>query len=439
MSDTDLLSLLVALSVLLLSVHALGTLAERLRQPRMTGELGGGLILGPTVLGALAPQAHGALFPDTGPVATAFGAIEHLGMLMLMFLAGAEVRRLLPRENRRVTAWIVVLGLAVPFGVGLAALQVVDLGGLAGPAADPVALSLVVASAIAVTSIPVISRIMLDLGILGTSFGGVVLASAVAEDVVLYVVIAVALGLAHAHGDGLTGLPGLLGIDSVPAMSAYYVLTTVALFVCMLTVVPRLAAAALHRAGKRSGGRAHTPGAAGVTGVLLVVVCAAGASLLGVQPMFGAFLAGVLAARIEEASGAAIAGELRAFALAFFIPLYFGSIGLGLDLGRDLLLGFTVLFIALACAVKLASVYAGARLGGEAPGGALNLAFAMNARGGPGIALAWLAYEAGIVNAQLFTTLIVLAVVTSVMAGAWLRRVLARGRPLRETSRTAGP
>ncbi|WP_017540657.1 cation:proton antiporter [Nocardiopsis halophila] len=435
MNDTDLLFLLVGLSVLLLAVHALGAVAERLGQPRMTGELGGGLVLGPTVLGALAPQAHGALFPDTGPVAAAFDAIEQLGMLMLMFLAGAEVRRLLPKENRKVTAWIVAMGLVVPFGIGLAALQVVGLDGLAGPASDPVALSLIVASAVAVTSIPVISRIMLDLGILGTSFGGVVLASAVAEDVVLYVVIAVALGLAQVHGEELTGLPGLLGITSVPAMSVYYVLTTVALFVCMMTVVPRLATAILERMGNRRGERPRrTPGAAGVAGVLLVLVCASGASLLGVQAMFGAFLAGVLAARIEEASGTAVAGELRAFALAFFIPLYFGSIGLGLDLGSDLLLGFTVLFTALACAVKLASVYAGARLGGEGPGGALNLAFAMNARGGPGIALAWLAYEAGIVNAQLFTTLIILAVVTSVMAGAWLRRVLARGRPLRQAA-----
>ncbi|WP_017557496.1 cation:proton antiporter [Nocardiopsis baichengensis] len=435
MNDTDLLFLLVGLSVLLLAVHALGAVAERLGQPRMTGELGGGLVLGPTVLGALAPQAHRALFPDTGPVAAAFDAIEQLGMLMLMFLAGAEVRRLLPKENRKVSAWIVAMGLVVPFGIGLAALQVVELDGLAGPAADPVALSLIVASAVAVTSIPVISRIMLDLGILGTSFGGVVLASAVAEDVVLYVVIAVALGLAQVHGEELTGLPGLLGITSVPAMSVYYVLTTVALFVCMMTVVPRLATAILERMGNRRGERPRrTPGAAGVASVLLVLVCASGASLLGVQAMFGAFLAGVLAARIEEASGTAVAGELRTFALAFFIPLYFGSIGLGLDLGNDLLLGFTVLFTALACAVKLASVYAGARLGGEGPGGALNLAFAMNARGGPGIALAWLAYEAGIVNAQLFTTLIILAVVTSVMAGAWLRRVLARGRPLRQAA-----
>jgi K+:H+ antiporter len=422
MTDWEVLHLLVLLCVLLAVAHVFGALAERLRQPRMAGELVGGLMLGPTFFGWLAPGAQSSFFPHTGAVASCLAAVQNLGLLMLMFLAGAEIRRLVPRDNRRVTGWLVLVGLAVPFGLGIGLLRLVDLTRFMGTAGDELALTLVVASAIAVTSIPVISRIMLDLDIINTRFARVVLAAAVAEDVVLYVVIAVALGIAHSPGHGLTGLPGAWGLTSVPAVSAYYVVATLTLLGCMMTVVPAVTGRLLR--GRRA---RFTPTSATILSVLLILGCAAGAALLGVETMFGGFLAGILVGRIEETQGTRIADNCRPFAFAFFLPVYFATVGLSLDLRRNLLVGFTVAALLVACAAKIASVFLAGRISGQSNGSSLNLAFAMNARGGPGIVLATLAVGAGIVNRQLYTTLIVLAVLTSLLAGAWLRRARDRG------------
>lgn len=426
MDQGQLLHLLVSLTVLLAVVHLCGRVAERLRQPRVAGEILGGLLLGPTVLGLLAPAVHRALFPRSGAVADTLGGVEQLGLLMLMFLAGSETRRL-ARGDRRLIGSIVVAGLVVPFGVGLAAAYRLDLGSFAGPADSEAALGLVVASAIAVTSIPVISRIMLDLGIIGTSFATVVLSTAVVEDVVLYIVLAVALGLARAPGEVATGLPHLLSLDSgTVAAGLYHGVAVLVLFGCAVRFGPAVGRVV-------TGGRSSTdtPAASAATRcVLLVLAGAAAAASLGIQPMFGAFLAGVVVAGQDGAEGS-LRASCRSFSLAFFLPLYFGSVGLKLDLVHHFDPALTAGVLALACLVKVVSVYAGARLGGEASGPAVHLAVALNARGGPGIALATLALGAGIIDETLYTALVILAVGTSLLAAAWLRVVVQRGVPLR--------
>ncbi|HEY6748329.1 MAG TPA: cation:proton antiporter [Mycobacteriales bacterium] len=436
MSQTELLHLLVSLTLLLFVVHIMGRAAERLRQPRVAGEILGGLLLGPTVSGAVVPGLQHALFPAAGPVAGALGGVEQLGLLMLMFLAGSETRRVARRDLRLISN-VVAVGLVVPFGAGLLVAYRLDLASFAGPADSRAALGLVVASAIAVTSIPVISRIMLDLGILGTSFAGVVLSTAVVEDVVLYTVLAVSLGLARAPGEAATGLPHLLGLDTgTLSAGAYHGLIVLVLFGGVLRLGP-----ALGRRLARGLPADDRPATAAIRCVLLVLAGAAAAAALGVQPMFGAFLAGVVVAE-QDGGRQALCSSCRTFSLAFFLPVYFGSVGLKLDLVHHFQLVLTVGIVALACLVKIASVYAGARLAGEPSGPAVHLAMALNARGGPGIALATLTFDAGIIDQTLFTALVILAVGTSLLAAGWLRRAVSRGLPLRgepEPVRSPGP
>ena len=114
---------------------------------------------------------------------------------------------------------------------------------------------------------------------------------------------------------------------------------------------------------------------------------------------------------------------LTSFALAFFIPIYFAMIGLGLDLVHGFSVVFFAGFLFAACAIKAVSVFAGARLAGETSRLSLNLAVAMNARGGPGIVVASTAFAAGIISQPFYAVLVLLAIVTSLAAGAWLDRV----------------
>ena len=175
----DIAQLSLALALLVAAAHGFGQLFARLRQPRVVGEIVGGIVLGPTLLGLVAPGVQERIFPTEGPAATALDAVMQLGLVLLLFTAGAELRLLFHRGERRTSVAIAVTGVAIPFAAGLGLVALLDLDELSGPARSTSALVLVFAVAIAVTSIPVISRIMLDLGILGSSFARIVLTVAV--------------------------------------------------------------------------------------------------------------------------------------------------------------------------------------------------------------------------------------------------------------------
>jgi Kef-type K+ transport system membrane component KefB len=153
--------------------------------------------------------------------------------------------------------------------------------------------------------------------------------------------------------------------------------------------------------------------------MLLMTIAALG---LGIEAFFGALVAGIVVGSTErEPSQATMA--VTSFALAFFIPIYFAMIGLGLDLVHGFSVVFFAGFLLAACAIKSLSVFAGARLAGETSGSSVNLAVAMNARGGPGIVVASTAFAAGIISQPFYAVLVLLAIVTSLAAGAWLDRV----------------
>ncbi len=160
---------------------------------------------------------------------------------------------------------------------------------------------------------------------------------------------------------------------------------------------------------------------------MLLMSCAA--LFLGIAPMFGAFLAGIAVASAAPSSEPTDA--IKGFSFAFFIPVYFAIVGLRLDLLAAFDPVFFALFLLFCCAAKAFSVYVGAALAGETRRGAVNLAVALNARGGPGIVLASLAFDAGIINESFYAALVMLAIVTSLAAGSWLEQTIRRGKPLR--------
>ena len=130
--------------------------------------------------------------------------------------------------------------------------------------------------------------------------------------------------------------------------------------------------------------------------------------------------------------------SIQGFAFAFFIPIYFAVVGLQLDLLRGFDAGFFLFFLLLACAIKAGSVYLGARLAGQARASSWNLAVALNARGGPGIVVASVAYGAGIISQSFYAVLVMLAIVTSLFAGSWLAHV-PKERLLAEEPLTGEP
>jgi Kef-type K+ transport system membrane component KefB len=426
LNASDLAHLLLALSFILSAAHGVGYIFRRFGQPPVIGEILGGLLLGPTGLGFAFPGFQKWLFSSNSAALTLLGAIYQLGLLLLMFCSGTEVRSSFRQGEKKTVGLITLIGTGIPFGFGLIFLRMMDADRLMGMEQNSTALLLVSAIAIAVTSIPVISRILLDLGIIDTDFSRIVLTVAVLEDIILYVILAVALAIAGGQHNPNFGLPRFLGIqgDSHAGL-AYYVVAALLFFTASLWLGPQL----FRRINslrlnllKRGNPVAH---------LLVFLIAMTGAVLfLGLPPMFGAFVSGIVVGTGNK-DFVSEKETIKNFSFAFFIPIYFEIVGLKLDLIRHFDPVFFLAFLAFACAVKALSVYAGAMLSGESKPGSFNLAVALNARGGPGIVLASLAYDARIINDGFYVILVMLAIITSLLAGSWLSMVVRRNWPLR--------
>jgi Kef-type K+ transport system membrane component KefB len=413
-SDADLARLLVGLTVLLVAAHCGSALFARFRQPPAIGEIAAGALLGPSLLAAVSPTAAHWLFPTEGSSAAALAVVYQLGILLLMFAAGTQMRQLVQRDAVRPVAWIAVFGLVIPFAAAVALVPVFGAQRFLGTAGNRTALTLTFGLAIAVTSIPVISRIMHDLGLLGTRFSRIVLSVAVVEDIVVYVLLAVAVGLVETEGHPAFGLPTLLQMRGVPRGGAYHAVAAVAFLVLCL----RFGGSGYQRFTAVAGRfMSHSKVALQLVWMLSL---SAVALALGLVPLYGAFVAGIAVASTRRSLTVGDSNALAPISFGFFIPIYFALIGLSLDLIHHFDPLFFLAFLTFACAAKTVSVYLGARFARETPSMARDLAIAMNARGGPGIVLASTTYAAGIINQTFFVMLVMLSVITSLLAGAWL-------------------
>jgi Kef-type K+ transport system membrane component KefB len=428
LAGPDVVRVLMSLGLLVVAAHVVGHTFVQLRQPRVIGEIVGGVLLGPTVLGLVLPSWHADLFPQSGASAAVLSWSYQLGLLLLMFCSGAEMRTTFRRGERRVVGLVTVLGVTVPFLAGLLVITTVDPAGLAGPAGDKTALTLVFGLAVAVTSIPVISRIMVDLGIINTSFARVVLGVAVLEDLVVYVVLALALGMVSAPATATFGLPALLGLTpgTGPAMVVHTMATGLFLAVMALAGGPLFA---WLRRSRWNLVASSSP----IAFHLVFLFAGTLASLwLDITPIFGAFMAGIATSAATDAGTVQARESIKAFSFAYFVPVYFAIVGAQLDLVHRFQPWFFCWFLVFACVVKSGSAYAGARLAGEPRQTSRYLALATNARGGPGIVLASVSFGAGIVSEEFYTSLVLLAIVTSMLSGSWLGRIVRSGKTLRE-------
>lgn len=410
MSNSDLTSILFVLLLLVGLAHLLGYLFVKLRQPKVVGEILAGIVIGPALLGHL-PFASG-LTEAIKHQGNVLNFVYWLGLLLLMFLSGAETRHLFSREERREVGWLTIVGTGIPFILALLLAPWLLRPSLAGPNGNRISLTIILAVGVAVTSVPVISKIFSDLKILHTRFARLVLGVAVLEDIVLWLALAVA-----------TAMAGKAVLN--PRQMSYHLITTVAFFALGLTVVPRI----VKRINKsRFNVFAQNSPVAYAIAVLLGYCVVAGA--LGVSVVFAAFLAGFAVVHKKRNLFAEALDAIGKVSFAIFIPVYFALVGLKLDLVHGLSLPMIAAFLIGSCVVKILSVSLAGRLAGFRGLDLINLAITTNARGGPGIVLASVAFDAGIISPQFYTTLVLAAVLTSQGAGAWLDYVLRRGWPL---------
>jgi Kef-type K+ transport system membrane component KefB len=303
MSNSDLTSILLVLLLLVGLAHLLGHLFVKLRQPRVVGEIVAGIVLGPALMGRL-PFASRLMEAATHQ-GNVLNFVYWLGLLLLMFLSGAETRHLFSREERREVGWLVIVGTGIPFVLGLTLGPWLIRPALAGPNGNRISLIIILAVGAAVTSVPVASKIFADLNILHTRFARLILGVAVLEDIVLWLALALATAMA-----GKTVLN--------PRQMSYHLITTIGFFGLGLTIVPRV----IKRVNKsRFNIFAQQSPVAYAIAVLLGYCVVAGA--LDVSIVFAAFLAGFAVVHKKRRLFAEALDAIGKVSFAFFIPVYF--------------------------------------------------------------------------------------------------------------------
>lgn len=399
MNDSELARFFLSLVLLLSAALGGGHLFERLKLPRVIGEIAGGIVLGPSVLGLISLDVHKWLFAGFPAQTALLSAFYWFGLVLLMFTAGFKMQAEREGGSGRIVSGLIVGALIIPFTFGYVAASLFDETRVG----DGFAFRLVMGIAVAVTSIPVISRIFLDLDLMKTPFAHNVIGAATIQDLVLWTLLAVATAVQHGDAADATGITRVIAI-------------TIAFVVASLLFAPAL----LRMIRRNVFGKFSEASLTGYA-VLLCLVFVAAASLLHVNIVFAALLAGLVMTRFSSRQLVSVEQRIADIAIWFFVPIYFALVGLRLDLARQFDVPLTLLFIVASTATKVTSCTIAARASGTGWARAFDYGIAMNTRGGPGIVLASVALAAGIIDDRMFTALVLASIVTSLATGIWLR------------------
>jgi Kef-type K+ transport system membrane component KefB len=396
---------LVALAVIVASAHLFGRLAARLGQPRVLGEIVAGIALGPSLLGAVWPEATAELFPAA--VVGHLRPLADLGLVLFMFLVGLELdeRHLRGQGHRAVV--ISHVSIIVPFALGAGV--AVPLHDVVGKGTDLLPFCLFVGAAMAITAFPVLARILQETGLESTRLGALTLTCAAVDDVTAWCILAGVLAIARDSGGGDVAVTAGAAVGFGLAM--WFVLR------------PLLARFA------------DVPVAVAI-GIALLAAWTT--DLIGIHAIFGAFLAGVVMPR-RPGDRLVLVDRLESVTTVLLLPVFFMTVGLSTRFGLVTtahLWGIAVLVTVLAVVGKLGGAGVAARAMGERWRDALTIGVLMNTRGLTEIVILTVGLERGIIGPTLFTIMVMMALATTFMAVPALKLLEPEGLDLGRATRS---
>ncbi len=398
--------------VLLLTVgRLLGEAMQRIGQPAIMGQLIAGILLGPSFFGALLPDVQKMIFPAAAEQKAMINAVSQLGILMLLLLTGMETDLRLVRRVGGASAAISITGILIPFACGFALGQYLPASLLPHAGAGRLVPSLFLGTALSISSVKIVALIVREMGFLRRDLGQVIVASAIIEDTIGWIIIAVTFGIA-AHGtfDPFALIKTVAGI---------------ALFLGVSFTVGRRIVFDLIR-WSNDNFESEFPV---ITMILIIMgVMAEITNLLGVQTVLGAFVAGILIGESPILTQH-VEDQLRGLITALFMPVFFGLAGLTADLTvlKDPQLALlTAGLVAIASIGKFSGAFLGGRIGGLTLPQSFAVGSAMNARGSTEVIVATIGLSMGALSKTLFTMIVTMAVITTTLMPPMLRRALSR-------------
>ncbi|MEH2235441.1 cation:proton antiporter domain-containing protein [Nostoc sp.] len=406
----ELLLVLVQLSLLLLVARGLGELMRRINLPPVVGELLAGVLLGPSLFGLLLPDLQALIFPKSQNQSDLLSVISWLGVLFLLIVTGLETDlKLILRKGK--TALLISLGgIIVPFITGFGLGWLLPDSFLADPDKRLV-FSLFIATAMSISAVPVIAKVLMDLNLIRRDIGQVTLAAGMTDDTIGWILLSVVSGLATS---------GKFDFGTVFHSVSAAVLFLAIAFTIGRTIVDQI----LRWVDDYVGGIS-----ASISVVLILSLSAAALThALGLEAALGAFVLGILAGQSRRFSNEA-GHLLEVFTAAFLAPIFFASAGLKVNL-LTLLVPQTLIFglivLAVACIGKFTGAYIGSRVGGLSHWEGLAMGSGMNARGAMEIVVATIGLSLGVLNPQMYSIIVMVAIATSLMAPPLLRWCLSK-------------
>ena len=394
---------LIDVAVIVLIARLMGSLCVRLHQPPVIGEMIGGILLGPSLLGWMAPGLYHALFPP--PAVSLLGNLSQLGLVLFMFTVGANSHASHRDQARRaslISAGSIVLPFSMGFGLGL----------LLAPAftvsvPNPYLFSAFLGAAMSVTAFPVLARILTDRNMLRTPLGTLAIACAAVDDVAAWLMLATITALATGAHHG----------------AATWILFAGWLLIMIVAVRP-LARRIWEKVFDRE------PESLGAIAFLIVFAIASGAitEWIGMHALFGAFFAGVMMPRSPKLTSL-LSSKVEPLVSVLLLPLFFAYTGLRTNLGAmpaGYALKWAAAIIAVAMVGKLAGAFVMARLTGVPPRDAAILGLLMNTRGLVELVVLNVGLDLGILPAQLFSIMVLMAFVTTLIASPGITLIQRR-------------
>jgi Kef-type K+ transport system membrane component KefB len=393
--------LLLQIVVIVTTARLLAFLLRYLGQSPVIGEMAAGIVLGPIVFGYFAPDIHARLFqPNT---LGALRGLSEVGLVLFMFIVGAELRMPTGARQQLVTAaWVGILSVLFPMGLGLG--LATGLYSSLAPAAVPFwPFALFMASAVSITAFPVMARILKERGMTRTTVGRLSLASAAIADVLAWLLLAIVVVVAGSNQSWTRFAQTVLGLGALAFV----------IFVICKPLIRRMLAR--HAADGRPAGA--------LLAVILIGTfsCAYITDILGVHSVFGAFLFGLCLPR-DDRLLASLVERIEYVAVIVLMPIFFALAGLNTT--RDAFvgagLGAMAAIIGAAIFGKIAAGTIGARIGGQSWRSSLAIGSLMNARGMMELIVIKVGLDIGVISQRLFTMLMVMAILTTVMTGPLL-------------------
>ena len=413
----DVLAFLVQVAVLLLTARALGEVARRVGQPTVVGEILAGIVLGPSLLSGFVPVINEWVIPHNPVQGYLLEIVSLMGVMFLLLITGLETDVALIRHQARSAVGVALGGLVVPLVMGFALGQLLPDHLLVSPESRFV-FALFIATAMAISAIPVVAKVLMDLNLTRRDIGQTIIASAMIDDTTGWIILSVVIGLASGGGVTAGGV-----LQSIGTVLAFMILS--------FTVGRWLISRALTFVQNNIGLRDKVLSLV----ILLMFVWGAIGQALGLEALLGAFVIGIVLSMIPRLNSDII-HKLESITFSFFSPVFFAVAGLKVDAARLLspeLLLITLVVIAVAVICKMIGVYIGARwIGGSDHWTAIFFGAGLNARGSIGIIVANIGLSLGILTQDMFSMIVVMAVVTSLMSPFVLRWAVEHIVPRKE-------